>query len=78
MWPSELAVAESVASLAVRTGVDWFLSDDAILGRSEPRQMPLVPSVAGFAPIWGAKAPTVVKTAIHARSRARAADSLPT
>jgi starch synthase len=34
MWPSELAVADSVADLAVRAGVDWFLSDDAILGRS--------------------------------------------
>jgi starch synthase len=34
MWPSELAVGESVAELAVRTGVDWFLSDEAILGRS--------------------------------------------
>jgi starch synthase len=34
MWPSELAVGESVASLAVRAGVDWFLTDDAILGRS--------------------------------------------
>jgi starch synthase len=34
MWPSELAVGESVASLAVQTGVDWFLGDDAVLGRS--------------------------------------------
>jgi starch synthase len=34
MWPSELAVGESAASLAVRAGVDWFLTDDAILGRS--------------------------------------------
>jgi starch synthase len=34
MWPSELAVGESVAGLAIQTGVDWFLSDDAILGRS--------------------------------------------
>src|SRR5215831_1695434 len=34
MWPSELAVGESVAELAVRAGVDWFLTDDPILGRS--------------------------------------------
>ncbi len=34
MWPSELAVGESVADLAVELGIDWFLSDEAILGRS--------------------------------------------
>ena len=34
MWPSELAVGESVADLAVETGVDWFLSDESVLGRS--------------------------------------------
>src|SRR5215472_14790126 len=34
MWPSELAVGDEMAGLAVRGGVDWFLSDDAILGRS--------------------------------------------
>src|SRR5579884_758569 len=34
MWPSELAVGESVAELAVRAGVDWFLSDEEVLGRS--------------------------------------------
>jgi starch synthase len=34
MWPSELAVGESVAALAVQAGIDWFLSDDAVLGRS--------------------------------------------
>src|SRR5205814_9986909 len=34
MWPSELAVGESVADLAAQLGVDWFISDEAILGRS--------------------------------------------
>ena len=34
MWPSELAVGDNMVGLAVRGGVDWFLSDDAILGRS--------------------------------------------
>src|SRR5256884_837200 len=34
MWPSELAVAESAADLAAGTGIDWLLSDDAVLGRS--------------------------------------------
>src|SRR5215469_3138801 len=34
MWPSELAVGDRMAGLAVRAGVDWFLSDDAVLGRS--------------------------------------------
>jgi ADP-glucose type glycogen/starch synthase len=34
MWPSELAVADSVADLAVEAGVEWFLSDDEVLARS--------------------------------------------
>jgi len=34
MWPSELAVSESLADLAIETGVEWFLSDDSVLGRS--------------------------------------------
>ncbi|HZU18273.1 MAG TPA: glycogen/starch synthase [Candidatus Dormibacteraeota bacterium] len=34
MWPSELAVGECVAELAVRAGIDWFLSDEEVLGRS--------------------------------------------
>jgi starch synthase len=34
MWPSELAVGESVADLAAQLGIDWFISDEAILGRS--------------------------------------------
>jgi len=34
MWPSELAVGEDVASIAVEAGVDWFISDEAVLGRS--------------------------------------------
>ncbi len=34
MWPSEMAVGESVASLAVHAGVDWFISDDEVLARS--------------------------------------------
>jgi starch synthase len=34
LWPSELAVGESVADLTVQAGIDWFISDEAILGRS--------------------------------------------
>src|SRR5262249_12474405 len=34
MWPSEVAGGESVAGLAVQAGIDWMLTDDAILGRS--------------------------------------------
>lgn len=34
MWPSEMAVGESVASLAVQTGVEWFISDEEVLSRS--------------------------------------------
>src|SRR5919108_223207 len=34
MWPPEMAVGESVASLAVRAGVDWFVSDEEVLARS--------------------------------------------
>ena len=34
MWPSEMAVGESVVSLAVRAGIDWIISDEEVLGRS--------------------------------------------
>ncbi|HEV2953669.1 MAG TPA: glycoside hydrolase family 57 protein, partial [Candidatus Dormibacteraeota bacterium] len=34
MWPSELAVGESVARLAVRSGISWFLADEDVLARS--------------------------------------------
>src|SRR5438105_1601531 len=34
MWPPEMAVGESVASLAVRAGIDWFISDEEVLARS--------------------------------------------
>jgi ADP-glucose type glycogen/starch synthase len=34
MWPSEMAVGDSVASLAVQAGVEWFISDDDVLARS--------------------------------------------
>ncbi len=34
MWPPELAVGESVASMAVRAGVEWMISDEEVLARS--------------------------------------------
>src|SRR5207302_999709 len=34
MWPSEMAVGESVAELAVRAGVEWMISDEEVLARS--------------------------------------------
>ncbi len=34
MWPSEMAVGESVAGLAVRAGIDWMISDEEVLARS--------------------------------------------
>ena len=34
MWPSELAVSEGLADLGVETRVEWFLSDESVLGRS--------------------------------------------
>jgi ADP-glucose type glycogen/starch synthase len=34
MWPSEMAVGESVAGLAVRAKVDWMISDEEVLARS--------------------------------------------
>jgi ADP-glucose type glycogen/starch synthase len=34
MWPSEMAVGESVVELAVRAGVDWMISDEEVLARS--------------------------------------------
>jgi starch synthase len=34
MWPSEMAVGESVVGLAVKAGVDWMISDAEVLARS--------------------------------------------
>jgi alpha-amylase/alpha-mannosidase (GH57 family) len=34
MWPSEMAVGESVIGLAVKAGVDWMISDADVLARS--------------------------------------------
>src|SRR6266581_2239319 len=34
MWPSEMAVGESVAGLAVHAGIDWMISDEEVLARS--------------------------------------------
>ena len=34
LWPSEMAVGESVVGLAVRAGVEWMISDEEVLGRS--------------------------------------------
>jgi ADP-glucose type glycogen/starch synthase len=34
MWPSEMAVGESVARLAGEAGIDWMISDEEVLARS--------------------------------------------
>jgi len=34
MWPSEMAVGESVVGLAVKAGIDWMISDEEVLARS--------------------------------------------
>jgi starch synthase len=34
MWPSELAVGESVIGLATGAGLDWMISDEEVLARS--------------------------------------------
>src|SRR5260221_7145635 len=34
MWPSEMAVGESVVGLAVQAGVKWMISDEEVLARS--------------------------------------------
>jgi len=34
MWPSEMAVGESVAALAVQAGLEWMISDEDVLARS--------------------------------------------
>src|SRR5467141_301952 len=34
MWPSEMAVGESVVGLATKAGVDWMISDEEVLARS--------------------------------------------
>src|SRR5205807_1743043 len=34
LWPSEMAVGESVAGLAVQAGLEWMISDEDVLARS--------------------------------------------
>ncbi|HVH63816.1 MAG TPA: glycogen/starch synthase [Candidatus Dormibacteraeota bacterium] len=34
MWPSEMAVGESVIGLAEKAGIDWMVSDEEVLARS--------------------------------------------
>ena len=34
MWPSEMAVGESVVGMAVKAGIDWMISDAEVLARS--------------------------------------------
>src|SRR3989442_1142820 len=34
MWPSEMAVGESLVPLATRAGIDWMISDEEVLSRS--------------------------------------------
>src|SRR6202011_5883787 len=34
LWPSEMAVGEAVAALAVQAGLDWMISDEDVLARS--------------------------------------------
>ncbi len=34
MWPSEMAVGESVVGLATRASIDWMVSDEEVLSRS--------------------------------------------
>jgi ADP-glucose type glycogen/starch synthase len=34
MWPSEMAVGESVIGLATQAGLDWMISDEEVLARS--------------------------------------------
>jgi starch synthase len=34
MWPSEMAVADSVVRLAGQAGIDWLISDEDVLARS--------------------------------------------
>src|ERR1700693_3043126 len=41
MWPSEMAVGESVIGLAVKAGIDWMISDAEVLARS--LDVPLTP-----------------------------------
>ncbi|HYM66114.1 MAG TPA: glycoside hydrolase family 57 protein, partial [Patescibacteria group bacterium] len=35
MWPSEMAVGESVIGLATRAGLGWMISDEEVLARSQ-------------------------------------------
>src|SRR6478672_4419978 len=39
MWPSEMAVGESVVGLAVKSGIDWMISDAEVLARSIEGQL---------------------------------------
>ena len=34
LWPSEMAVGEAVAALAVQAGLEWMISDEDVLARS--------------------------------------------
>ena len=34
LWPSEMAVGESVAAMAVQAGLEWMISDEDVLARS--------------------------------------------
>src|SRR6266704_2890918 len=34
MWPSEMAVGESVVGLATKSGIEWMISDEEVLARS--------------------------------------------
>src|SRR5450631_1417975 len=38
MWPSEMAVGESVIGLATAAGLDWMISDEEVLARSLDNQ----------------------------------------
>jgi len=35
MWPSEMAVGESVIGMATKAGIDWMVSDEEVLARSQ-------------------------------------------
>ncbi|HEY8853644.1 MAG TPA: glycoside hydrolase family 57 protein, partial [Candidatus Dormibacteraeota bacterium] len=39
MWPSEMAVGESVVGMAVKAGIDWMISDAEVLARSIEGQL---------------------------------------
>ena len=59
-------------------GCELIQPHDPVLRRPEPREMPLVPSLERLVGITATKCSTVARSAVHARIRAGAADSLPT